>query len=153
MRAIGTSPIRVLRGAPSPEIAAIQSAMKAALVLKRRIGRFAIYGFLEAIYQVYVDWKLRKSTKRSARVLTKQVGIIPRKGMSPIRVLIEATFPDADFKRKSRWVRALEYVYSEKVSPSQFRRFVRARGGINGCARLAVIANRKRRRPGGDWDD
>jgi hypothetical protein len=78
--------------------------------------------------------------------------IARRKGMSPIRVLIEATLPEADLKQKSRWVRALEYVYSENESPSQFRKFIRTRGGVAGCARLAVNANRKRRRPGGRLD-
>jgi hypothetical protein len=111
------------------------------------------YDFLEVIYRVYVDWKCRKIAKRSVRTLADQLVIVRRKGMSPIRVLIEATHPNADFKRKSRWVRALEYVYSESVSPSQFRKFVRTRGGVAGCARLAVNVNRKRRRPGGDWID
>ena len=78
--------------------------------------------------------------------------------MSPIRVLIEATLPDAGLKQKSRWVRALEYIYSEDVPPSRFRKFVRANGGLVGCARLAAQEHSKRRRPQrnrgeGDWDD
>lgn len=73
-------------------------------------------------------------------------------------MLIEAVQPNADFKQKSRWVRALEYVYSENVSPSRFRKFVRTRGGVAGCARLAVQVKRKRRRSRrdcveDDWDD
>jgi hypothetical protein len=86
MHAAETSPIRVLRRSPSSEIAAIQPAKKAAVVLKQRIGRFAIYGFLEAIYRVYIDWTLRKSAKRSAQLLADQVAIVRRKGMSPIRI-------------------------------------------------------------------
>jgi hypothetical protein len=121
--------------------------------LKRRCGRFEIYELLEAIYRVYIDWKRRKITKRSARTLADEMNIVRRKGMSPIRVLIEATLPKANLKQKSRLVRALEYVYLENVLPSQFRKFVRTRGGIAGCAGLAVNVDRKRRRPGGDWND
>lgn len=54
-----------------------------------------------------------------------------------IRVLVEATLPSAGLKQKSRWVRALEYVHSENVSPSHFRKFVRHCGGLAGCAALA----------------
>ena len=142
------------RRSTSPEIAAtIRPAKEAAARLKRRVGRFAIFDFLEAIYHVYVDWKRRKIARRSARVFADELGIVRRKSMSPIRVLIEAILPGADLKQKSRWVRALEYVYSENVSPPKFRKFVGTHGGVTGCARLAVSLYRKRGRPGGDWND
>jgi hypothetical protein len=70
-----------------------------------------------------------------------------------MRVLIEATLPNADPKQKSRWARALEYLASENVPTREFKRFIRANGGLAGCARLATEVNRKRRRPGGDWND
>jgi len=148
------NPRRAPRQTVSPDLAAaIQPAKEAAARLRRRVGRFEIYDLLEAIYRVYVDWKRHKIAKRSARALADGLNIVRRKSMSPIRVLIEASLPRAHFKQKSRWVRALEYVYSETVSPSKFRKFVRARGGLAGCARQAVSVNRKRRRPEGDWND
>jgi hypothetical protein len=138
----------------SAELAAsIRPAREAAGRLRGRIGRFEIYDLLAAIYHVHIDWKRRKTAKQSARILADQLAIVRRKGMSPVRVLIEATLPEADFKQKSRWVRALEYVSSEDVPPKQFQKFVRLRGGLSGCARLAVRVARKRRRPGGDWND
>ena len=159
MQITKNSPCRVAHQSTSPELAAIiQPAKEAAARLKRRVGRFEIYDFLETIYRIYTDWKCRKITKRSVRTLADEVNIVRRKGMSPIRVLIEAALPNADVKQKSRWVRALEYVSSENVSLSQFRKFVRRHGGFAGCARLAVQVDRKRRRPRrdcieGDWDD
>jgi len=138
---------------PSDLAASIKPAREAAARLKRRIGRFEIYDLLEAVYRIYVDWKKRKIAKRSTRLLTDGLAIERRKGMTSIRVLIEAAIPRADFKQKSRWVRALEYIYSEDVSPSKFSKFIRTRGGVAGCARMAVKLNRKRRRPGGDWND
>lgn len=137
-----------------PDLAAsIQPARLAAARLKQPVGRFDLYDLLEAIYRVYVDWKKRKVAKRSTRLLIDELAIERRKGMTPIRVLIEATIPRANFKQKSRWVRAIEYIYSEDVSPPKFSKFIRSRGGVAGCARLAVGVNRKRRRPGGDWND
>jgi hypothetical protein len=134
--------------------AAIRTAKNAAAGrARRRTGRFELYELLETVYCLYTDWKLRKIAKQSARILADELSIVQRKGMSPIRILIEATLPSANFKQKSRWVRALEYVHAKDVSPSRFRRFVRTRGGLAGCARLAVNVERKRRRPGGDWND
>jgi hypothetical protein len=160
MQAISTNPRRrFARRSTSTELAAmIRPAKETAARLKRRGGRFEMYDLLEQVYRVYFDWKRRKIAKRSARTLADEINIVRRKGMSPIRVLIEAALPNADLKQKSRWVRALEYVYSEKVSPPQFRKFVRANGGLVGCARLAAQEHRKRRRPRrnhgeGDWDD
>jgi hypothetical protein len=153
------SPRRVARRPRCPEVLkTIQPAKEAAARLKRRVGRFEIYDFLEAIYRVYMDWKCRKIAKRSARTLADEMNIVRRSGMSPIRVLIQATLPDADFKQKSRWVRALESVYSENVSAKGFRKFVRRHGGLAGCARLAAQVDRKRKCPRrdcveGDWDD
>lgn len=134
-------------------VAAIRPAKKAAARLRRRVGRFEIYDPLGAIYRVHIDWTRRRIAKRSARRLADELAIVRRKGMSPIRVLIEATLPEADFKQKSRWVRALQYACSEEVPAERFRKFVRRHGGLAGCARLAVNVGRKRRRSGGDWND
>jgi hypothetical protein len=121
-------------------------------------GRFEIYGFLQAVYRVYVGWKRQGMAKQSARALAMKFSVKSRKGTSPIRILIEASFPNADHKQKSRWVRALEYIYSQEVPANQFRKFVRKYGGLAGCARMAVSLKRKRRRPRrdcpeGDWSD
>jgi hypothetical protein len=131
----------------------IRSAKEAAARLNKRVGRFEIYSFLKSIYRVYMRWKDRRVARRSARLMAQELSITRRKGTSPLRVLIEATFPGADLRQKSRWVRALEYLASEDVPAQQFKRFIRANGGLAGCARLAAEVNRKRRRPGGDWND
>ena len=88
----------------------------------------------QTVFRIYVDWKSRKIAKRSARTLADKTNIVRRKGMSPIRVLIEATLPKADFKQKSRWVCALEYVYSQNISVKEFQQFIRRHGGFAGCA-------------------
>jgi hypothetical protein len=133
--------------------AAIQPAKEAAARLNRLAGRFEVYDYLKAVYRIYRNWRYQKTAKRSVRLLANELSIIQRKGTSPIRILIEATLPGADVRQKSRWVRALEYISSEGIPPREFRKFVHANGGLAGCARLAAQANRKRRRPGGDWND
>jgi hypothetical protein len=138
--------------------ALIQPAREAATRLRRGTGRFRLHDLLEAIYRVYIDWKRRKIARRSARIIADEMNIDQRKGMSPIRVLIEAALPSANFKQKSRWVRAIEYIASENISAKGFQKFISAHGGIAGCARLAAKANRKRRQPRrdrveGDWGD
>ena len=159
MQTVTANPRRFpLRSISADLAATIRPARSAAARLSARGGRFEMYDLLEQVYRIYFDWKRRKIAKRSARTLAAEINVVRRKGMSPIRVIIEATLPSADFKQKSRWVRALEYVYSENVSPSHFRKFVRTRRGLAGCARMAVNANRKRRGPRrnhveGDWDD
>jgi hypothetical protein len=143
----------------SPELAAeIRPAKEAAARLRKHVGRFELYVVLEAIYSIYAEWKGRKIANRSARGLANELNIGWRKGMSPIRALIEAVKPDADFKQKSRWVRALEYIYAEDVPARRFQTFVGHNGGLAGCARLAAQMKRKRQltrrdRPEGDWTD
>lgn len=144
---------RALRPPAATLVKEIQPARESAARLEHSTGRFEIYNFLREIYRVYLDWRRHKTAKRSSRDLAHELGIVLRDGMSPIRVLIEATLPSADLKQKSRWVRALEYIASEDVPARQFKIFIRANGGLAGCARLAARVSRKRRRPGGDWND
>lgn len=131
----------------------INSIKRASARFKARSDRFAIYDVLRELYRIYFDWKHQKAAKQRAHLLGKDFAITERKGASPIRVLVEAALPDAHLKQKSRWVRALQYVYSANASPLRFRKFVRAKGGLASCARLAASTNRKRARPGGDWND
>jgi hypothetical protein len=153
MREAMASNIRANRRASVELAAAIRPAKEAAARLNKRVGRFEIYTFLKSIYRTYMRWKDRRVARRSARLMAQGLSITRRKGTSPIRVLIEATFPGADLRQKSRWVRALEYLASEDVPTREFKRFIRANGGLAGCARLAAKVSRKRRRPGGDWND
>jgi hypothetical protein len=147
------SNIRATRRASIELADTIRSAKEAAARLNKHVGRFEIYSFLKYIYRVYVQWRDRGVARRSARLMAQELSITRRKGTSPMRVLIEATFPGADLRQKSRWARALEYLASAEVPTREFKRFIRANGGLAGCARLAAEVNRKRRRPGGDWNE
>src|SRR5579863_330839 len=63
-----------------------------------QIGRFRFYDYLAAVHRVYTEWKDLSISKRMTRHLAEQLAIPRRKGMSPVRTLIDATFP--------RWIRS-----------------------------------------------
>jgi hypothetical protein len=140
-----------------PDIAEVEVRLlrSKAVTFNRIKTRAALHDFLEAAYEVYLNWKKRRRSKRTARKLAQKKGIKWRKGMSPIRVLIEVALPKADFRQKSRWVRALEYIYSEEIRTDELRKFLRRNGGFAGCAALSASTDRKRRRfrEEGDWSD
>ena len=111
MPAIQAAPKRIPN--LSTDLAAvIWPAKKGAARPRRRVGRFEIYDVLKEIYRIYVGWQRLKIAKKSAHAVADGLNLSWRKGMSPIRVLINAVKPDADFKQRSRWVRAMEYIYS-----------------------------------------
>jgi hypothetical protein len=122
------------------DLATIKSLQELARNAGSTMGRFGIYKYLEAVYRVYVGWKDHGIAKRASRVLARKLSIKRRWGRNSLRILIEATIPQASYKQKSRWVRALEYIYSESIPTKKFRAFVRQHGGLAGCARLAASA-------------
>ncbi len=72
-------------------------------------------GCLVAVYRTYKEWKDLKISKKMARHIAKYFETPLRKGMSPVRTLIDVTFPALDAKQKSRWSRALEFAALTKV--------------------------------------
>jgi len=131
----------------------IEPLTTAARKLESRTGRFEIYEYLSAVYRMYRGWKRRKIANRTARLMAHRLNITQRKGVSPIRVLIEATFPSADPKQKSRWVRALQYASSEDASADELRSFFRSSQGVAGCAHLAAKHQPKQNRRRNAWID
>jgi hypothetical protein len=131
----------------------IEPVATAAHKLENRPGRFEVYEYLSAVYRMYRRWKRRKIAQRTARLMAHRLDIPRRKGVSPIRILIEATFPSADSKQKSRWVRALQYASSEGASADELRSFFRSSRGVAGCAHLAAKHQPKKNRHRNAWVD
>jgi hypothetical protein len=101
-------------------------------------GRFRFHAYLVAVYQTYAEWEDLGIAKRMARHLAKGLGIPQRKGTSPVRTLIDATFPALDPKQKSRWSRALEFAALTKTTAEDLPKLLRNSAGIAGCARSAT---------------
>jgi hypothetical protein len=114
-----------------PIIAALQQA-------QHQTGRFRFYGYLAVVYRTYREWTDLGIARRMARYLAKHFEIPRRKGTSPVRTLIDATFPALDPKRKSRWSRALEFAALTKTTPEDLPKLLKSSAGIAGCARFAT---------------
>ena len=118
---------------------------------QRSRGRFAFYDYLEAVYSIYMAWKSERSATKNARTLAAALDIPMRQDVSALRILIEATWPGAETKQKSRWTRALGHAHDEGTAPRALISFIKANGGISGCAKSAARYDPKRRTNRDDW--
>ena len=129
----------------------VEPIFQALLQAQHQIGRFRFYGYLAAVYRTYKEWKDLGISKRMARHLAKYLVIPRRKGTSPARTLIDATFPALDPKQKSRWSRALEFAALTKTTPDNLPELLKNSSEIAGSARLATKRKPKRNIDRNDW--
>ena|SRR2546421_6594733 len=123
----------------------IQTVFEAAKMAKRRERRFSFYAYLGSVYRVYRRWKRLSMSKNTARQVGRTFRVPSRDHGSPIRILIEATLPEAGGKQHSRWVRALQFASVSDVPSQGLSDFFRSNGGVAGCASLAAERRRRRR--------
>ena len=95
--------------------------------------RFRFYSYLEAIYRFYERLRRNQEAKKCVLRLSKSLAATPSKNTHSIRILIDAT-SQADSKTKSRWTRALRFIWHERKRWKNFDEFLRLRGGPAGCA-------------------
>jgi hypothetical protein len=118
---------------------------------QHQTGRFRFYDYLVAVYRTYKEWRELGISNVMTRRVVKYSKIPHRKGTSPARTLIDATFPALDPKQKSRWSRALEFAALTKVIPDDLPKLFKNSSGIAGCARLATKRKPKKNRYRNDW--
>jgi hypothetical protein len=123
----------------------VEPIFKASQQAQRETGRFKSYGCLVAVYRKYKEWKDLKISKKMARHLAKSFKTPRRKDTSPVRTLIDVTFPALDAKQKSRWSRALEFAALTKATPENLPNLFKRHSGIAGCARFAAIQKPKKK--------
>ena len=116
----------------------VEPIFKASQQAQRETGRFKSYGCLIAVYRTYKEWKDLKISKKMARHLAKHFETPLRKGTSPVRTLIDVTFPTLDAKQKSRWSRALDFAAVIKVTQKNLPKLFKNYSGVSGCARFAA---------------
>ena len=129
----------------------VEPIFKASQQAQQLTGRFKSYGCLVAVYRTYKEWKDLGISKKMARHLAKSFKIPQRKGTSPVRTLIDVTFPDLDAKQKSRWSRALKFAALTKVTPKNLSTLFKNHSGIAGCARFAARQKTKKKTDRNDW--
>lgn len=128
-------------------IARIQKVRKAADKAARSKHRFAAYRYLRAVLRAYISISEEDLLDHLAAIAPSTLMTPVRADWHPIRLIIEATCIQPDLRMRSRWTRALEYAVADKIDPKELPRFIRAHGGIAGCADLARKIKARQKRP------
>jgi hypothetical protein len=129
----------------------IEPIFKASHQAQHATGRFKFYPYLVEVYRTYKGWKDLGISKKMARHVSKHFRTSRRKRTSPVRTLIDATFPALDPKQKSRWSRALELAALAKTPPERLPNLFKNHSGIAGCARLAAKQKPRKEAYRDDW--
>jgi hypothetical protein len=129
----------------------VEPILEALHQARHEMGRFKFHGYLTAVYRTYKEWRELGISKRMACHVAEYFNIPHRQGTSPVRTLIDATFPALDPKQKSRWSRALEYAALTKVTAENLPRLFKSHSGIAGCACLAAKQKPKKNMCRDDW--
>ena len=99
--------------------------------------RDAVYGFLGAVFEMVMHYKVRRRTKKLLQHAFKFAELPFNRNADPFSAVIRCTSDDnADSKTISKWARALRYVARCKVSPTQLKTFMKEADGVNACASL-----------------
>jgi hypothetical protein len=97
--------------------------------------RDAVYGFLGAVFEMVMHYKVRRRTTRLRRHAFKFAELPFDKNADPFSAIIRCTSDDnADSKTISKWARALRYVARRKEPAARLRTFMKEAGGVNACA-------------------
>ena len=110
-------------------------------------NRFAFYGYLAAVFELYLQLRRRNQAKPWARRIAELFGLRKQNRTHPIRTIIDAT-STTDIKTRSRWSRALRYAWRERKSWTDLASFLRENGGPAGCADQFAAINQRGRYPG-----
>jgi hypothetical protein len=105
-------------------------------------SRFAFYGYLAAVFELYVRLRRSNQAKPAARRIAELFGLRKQNGIHFIRVIIDAT-SSADLKTRSRWSRALRYAWHEREASKDLRTFLRENGGPAKCAKQFAETKKK----------
>ena len=109
--------------------------------------RDAVYGYLDAVYEIGQHWKEQhrvKASSHQALVATKQRRAI-RIDEPFATVIFSTSEPEIlDAKTRSKWSRALRYAQKTKRGDQRLREFIKSNGGINACADQFARYNERR---------
>lgn len=106
-----------------------------------------LYGYLATLYSIYRRWRLIGFSKKLARRISHKFAIDGRNAHRAAWTLVQSTHPDAGRKQHSRWTRVLEFAHQSDIPAKQFSSFLKANGGISGCAASAALRRRGFRKP------
>jgi hypothetical protein len=93
--------------------------------------RFWFHTLLEGAYALDVEWKA--VGKKNAKAAADLFGVKREKGAHPLSTIIKIVTPKGVDTR--RWVDGLQFAYQQGIAPKDLVAFLKANGGIAGCAR------------------
>jgi hypothetical protein len=112
------------------EIELLKAAVQKAYAAR---GRFWFHAALEGSYSLYVAWKDLGKSKKAAKVAAALFGVKIKDGAHPLSVIIKIVTPTGVDTR--RWLDGLRFARKQGVAPKDLVPFLKANGGIAGCAR------------------
>jgi hypothetical protein len=97
--------------------------------------RDAIYGYLEAVYDLVTWWSADGCDVYRARQALRLRGLLPGPREDVYAAIIRCTADPrrVDKRTRSKWSRVLRYVKMEKDEKEILAEFVKRKGGINKC--------------------
>jgi hypothetical protein len=98
--------------------------------------RDAVYGFLMAVFETVMHYKVRRKTKKLLWQAFEFADLPFDKDADPFTAVIRCTSDNIDGKTISKWARALRYVARCKERGTPLKMFMKEAGGVNACASL-----------------
>jgi hypothetical protein len=95
--------------------------------------RFWFYNLLEAAYAVYCEWSDDHHSKKNSKKAARLFGVKIKSGAHPLTAIIKVLTPTGVDTR--RWTDGLRFARKKGVAPKDLLAFLKANGGIAGCAR------------------
>jgi hypothetical protein len=119
--------------------------------MKASRTRQSAYQFLSAVYRTYWIWSKRRVAREKVKALASASDKISQKHHHAFRTMLDAADCSPEAKVLSRWTRAMEYALDRDINPANLQHFLKRKGGIAGCARLAAKQLSKRRTSRNAW--
>lgn len=97
--------------------------------------RYAVYGYLTAVYRFAFDFETSLDCKRVAKRMAERKEHLVRRNQDRFGLLILATSTTMiNEKTRWKWRHCLTYAISQDVEPNKLKKFIANLGGINKCA-------------------
>jgi hypothetical protein len=97
--------------------------------------RDAVYGYLTAVFDTVMHYKVRRKTNKLLRYAFKFADLPLNNSSDPFAAVVLCTSGGAiDNKTISKWTRALRYAARSKEPAVRLRTFMKEAGGVNACA-------------------
>jgi hypothetical protein len=97
--------------------------------------RDAIYGYLQAVYDLMTWWSAERCEVDRARQALRSRGLrpLPREDVYAAIIRCTADPARADRRTRSKWSRVLRFVKMQKDDQEPLTGFIKRKGGINEC--------------------